>query len=111
MAVTEQQILDALSQVRDPEKGGDIVSLGMVSGMVVRDGNVGFAIEVEPERGPRLEPLRKHAAMVVEALPGGISRCAVLTAEARGRGATEQRPSPAPAQVARPTRNLPPGVR
>ena len=36
----------------DPDKGTDIVSLGMVSGLVVRDGNVAFAIEVEPERGP-----------------------------------------------------------
>ena len=43
-AVTEQQILDALRQVRDPDKGGDIVSLNMVSGLVIRDGNVGFAI-------------------------------------------------------------------
>src|SRR4051812_41174205 len=87
MAVTEQQILDALAQVRDPEKGGDIVSLGMVSGLVVRDGNVGFAIEVEPERGPRLEPLRKAAEQAVEALPGVLSVSAVLTAEAKPRGA------------------------
>jgi len=83
MAVTERQILDALGKVRDPERGGDIVSLNMVSGMVIRDGNVGFAIEVEPERGPRLEPLRKAAEAAVEALPGVLSVTAVLTAEAR----------------------------
>jgi ATP-binding protein involved in chromosome partitioning len=83
MAVTERQILDALGTVRDPDKGGDIVSLGMVSGVVVRDGNVGFAIEVEPERGPRLEPLRKAAEEAVGALPEVLSVTAVLTAEAR----------------------------
>jgi ATP-binding protein involved in chromosome partitioning len=88
-AVTEQQILDALRQVRDPDKGGDIVSLNMVSGMAIRDGNVGFAIEVEPERGPRLEPLRKAAEQAVEALPGVLSVTAVLTAESR---APAQRP-------------------
>jgi ATP-binding protein involved in chromosome partitioning len=82
-AVTERQILDALAQVRDPDKGGDIVSLNMVSGLVIRDGNVGFAIEVEPERGPRLEPLRKAAEAAVEALPGVLSVSAVLTAESR----------------------------
>jgi ATP-binding protein involved in chromosome partitioning len=81
--VTERQILDALGQVRDPDKGNDIVSLNMVSGVVIRDGNVGFAIEVEPERGPRLEPLRKAAEQAVEALPGVISVTAVLTAESR----------------------------
>ena len=82
-AVTERQILDALGKVRDPDKGGDIVALNMVTGIVVRDGNVGFAIEVEPERGPRLEPLRKAAEAAVEALPGVLSVTAVLTAESR----------------------------
>ncbi len=59
--VTERQILDALGHVADPDRGTDIVSLGMVSGLVIRDGNVAFAIEVERERGPQLEPLRKAA--------------------------------------------------
>jgi len=86
MAVTEDQIRDALKAVRDPERGGDIVSLGMVSGVVIRDGNVGFAIEVEAERGPRLEPLRKAAERAVEALPDVVSVTAVLTAEARPPG-------------------------
>src|SRR5580693_4865450 len=90
-AVTERQILDALGQVRDPERGGDIVSLNMVTGIVIRDGNVGFAIEVEPERGPRLEPLRKAAEQAVELLPGVVSVTAVLTAESRPPA---QRPAP-----------------
>jgi ATP-binding protein involved in chromosome partitioning len=91
-AVTERQILDALGRVADPEKGADIVSLGMVSGLVIRDGNVAFAIEVESERGPRLEPLRKTAENAVEALPGVLSVTAVLTAQAPPRG----RASPPP---------------
>ena len=77
--VTERQILEALGRVVDPEKSGDIVSLGMVSGVVVRDGNVAFAIEVEPERGPRLEPLRKAAEMAVEALPDVLSVTAAIS--------------------------------
>src|SRR6266446_7452775 len=96
MEVTERQVLDALGAVKDPDKGGDIVSLGMVSGVVVRDGNVGFAIEVEPERGPRLEPLRKAAETAVEALPGVLSVTAVLTAEARPGGRPGAPPRPAP---------------
>jgi ATP-binding protein involved in chromosome partitioning len=94
-AVTERQILDALGHIADPEKGADIVSLGMVSGLVIRDGNVAFAIEVESERGPRLEPLRKTAEKAVEALPGVLSVTAVLTAQAPPRGRAA--PSHAPA--------------
>ncbi|HTZ37119.1 MAG TPA: Mrp/NBP35 family ATP-binding protein [Stellaceae bacterium] len=93
-AVTEREVRDALRQVRDPDRDGDIVALNMVSGIVVRDGNVGFAIEVEPERGPRLEPLRKAAEAAVEALPGVISVTAVLTAESQPAG---RRPPAAPA--------------
>jgi Iron-sulfur cluster assembly protein len=46
-------------------------------GVVIRDGNVAFAIEVEPERGPRLEPLRKAAEEAVEPLPDVLSVTAV----------------------------------
>jgi ATP-binding protein involved in chromosome partitioning len=106
-AVTERQILDALGQVVDPDKGTDIVSLGMVSGVVARDGNVAFAIEVEPERGPRLEPLRKAAEKAVEALPDVLSVTAVLTAQTAPRG----RPAPQPVAGRRAERGTVPGVR
>jgi ATP-binding protein involved in chromosome partitioning len=85
--ITEQDVLDALRTVNDPQRGGDIVGLGMVSGVVVRQGNVGFSIEVEPERGPRLEPLRKLAEQTVMKLPGVTSVTAVLTAERPAGGA------------------------
>jgi ATP-binding protein involved in chromosome partitioning len=81
--ISEPQVLAALRQVLDPEKGKDIVSLGMISGLQVRDGHVGFAIEVDPERGPKLEPLRRAAEKAVESLEGVLSVSAVLTAEKR----------------------------
>jgi ATP-binding protein involved in chromosome partitioning len=109
-AVTEQEILDSLGRIADPDKGADIVSLGMVSGLVIRDGNVAFAIEVESERGPRLEPLRKAAEKAVEALPGVLSVTAVLTAQARPRGrAAPPPPGPGPTGV-RTARGAVPGV-
>ena len=116
MAVSEKEVRDALAAVRDPDRGGDIVSLGMVSGIVVRDGNVGFAIEVEAERGPRLEPLRKAAERAVEALPGVVSVTAVLTAEAKPHGAPPRPHGPAAQHTAaRPAAGaksaLAPGVR
>ena len=77
---SEEQVLNALRAVNDPDKGHDIVTLGMVAGLVVKDGNVGFSIEVDPERGAALEPLRKAAENAVAALPGVLSVAAVLTA-------------------------------
>ena len=102
MAVTERQILDALGHIADPEKGSDIVSLGMISGLAIRDGNVAFAIEVDHERGPQLEPLREAAEKAVEALPGVTSVTAVLTAQAPPRNRPAPRPAgPAGARTAR----------
>jgi ATP-binding protein involved in chromosome partitioning len=78
--LSEQQILEALKAVPDPDRPGDIVGLGMISGLVIRGGHVGFSIEVDPARGPHLEPLRKAAERAVEALDGVLSVSAVLTA-------------------------------
>src|SRR5258708_27471978 len=82
--LTTERIMAALAQVIDPDRQRDIVALGMVSGLVVKDGHVGFALEVEPERGPKLEPLRKAAEQAVDRLPGVLSVTAVLTAEKAG---------------------------
>jgi len=84
--VTENEVLEALKGVADPDRGSDIVSLGMVAGLVVKDGNVGFSIEVDPERGPKLEPLRQAAEAAVGGVTGVLSVTAVLTAE-RAQGA------------------------
>jgi ATP-binding protein involved in chromosome partitioning len=88
--VSEADVFEALKGVNDPDRGQDIVSLGMVSGVVVKDGNVGFAIEVDPKRGAEMEPLRKQAEQAVDRVPGVLSVTAVLTAhhqQAGGAGA------------------------
>jgi ATP-binding protein involved in chromosome partitioning len=92
--LSEQQVLAALRQITDPDRGKDIVSLGMISGVQLREGHVGFAIEVDPQRGPKLEPLRKAAEKAVEALPGVLSVTAVLTAQKPAGAAAAPRPAP-----------------
>jgi len=80
-AISEAAVLEALKAVRDPAKDQDIVALGMISGLVIKDGNVGFAIEVDPRKGAAMEPLRKAAEKAVYDLAGVTSVTAVLTAE------------------------------
>ncbi len=123
--VTEEQVREALKGVIEPESGKDVLTLGMVSGIIVKDGNVGFAIEVDPRKGAEMEPLRKAAETAVHALPGALSVTAVLTAhQAAGNGGAQQAgPSAAPAAQQAPapggsreptpggTREMVPGVR
>ncbi|MFV3128207.1 iron-sulfur cluster carrier protein ApbC [Niveispirillum sp. KHB5.9] len=78
--VTEEQVLAALRCVKDPDRGTDIVTLGMISGLTVKGGNIAFAVEVDPAKGAALEPLRQAAERAVDALPGVTSVTAMLTA-------------------------------
>ena len=96
--VTEQQILDSLKEVIDPDSGKDIVSAGMITGLQTKDGHVAFAIEVDPDKGAGLEPLRKEAEEAVHDLGGVISATVVLTADrpaqGPGQGPDQGPPSP-----------------
>lgn len=78
--ISNAQILDALRTIQDPDGGQDIVSLNMVTGLVSKSGNVGFTIEVDADRGPKMEPVRKAAEEVVKTIPGVLSVTVVLTA-------------------------------
>ena len=75
-----EAILDVLKNVQDPRSGQDLISADLIKGLVVKEGHVGFSIEVPPEQGPEAEPLRRAAENAVYALPGVLSVTAVLTA-------------------------------
>jgi ATP-binding protein involved in chromosome partitioning len=85
-------VLDALRTVRDPASGQDIVSAGMVAGLTIRDGHVGFMIEVDPAAARAREPLRAAAEQALRALPGVARATVVLTAERPS--AEARRPAP-----------------
>ena len=110
-APTETQILAALRAVKDPERGADIVSLAMVSGLAVKDGHVAFAIEVDPKRGPHLEPLRQAAEKAVDAVPGVLSVTAVLTAQKQAAPPPRAGAGPAGGPSSPGGKQLIPGVR
>ena len=100
--VTEEQVLDALRTVKDGERG-DVVTLGMVDSVQVRDGHVLATIAVSPQDGEAKEPLRKACEQAIDALSGVLSVTAVLTAHASPSSAgapaasSPQTAGPAPA--------------
>jgi len=89
--VTEADVREALRSVRDPETGGDIVSLGFVQGLKVKGGLVSFAIEVPRERAPRMEPIRRAAEKAAAGVPGVLNATVVLTAH---RAEAARQPAP-----------------
>jgi len=115
-APRREDILARLSDIRHPKSGRSIVELGMVSGIVIRGSNVGFALEIDPAEAEELEPLRRQCEEAVRAMPGVTSCTVVLTAErAPAGGPAAAGPAPQPggfARAARPERpRLLPDVR
>ncbi len=96
-------IRQALSHVRHPTRIQSVIALNMVSEIVIKGRNVGFALEAPASEAPKLEPLRRACEEAVKALPGVGSCTVVLTAErspaARPQGASRPAPAPAPARA------------
>src|SRR6201986_973059 len=92
-STSRNDVLHALDQVIDPVSGRSVVQENMIAGLVVKDGHVGFALEVPPARGASSEPLRAACEAAVTKLPGILSVTAVLTAH-KGAPAPAHRSQP-----------------
>ena len=90
--ISESAVRSVLETVIDPLTGKNVVALGMVSGVATRGGHVAVTLEVDPARGPALEPLRQACEQAVRAMPGVLSATAVMTAE---RAAAAAKPAAA----------------
>lgn len=84
MSVEKSEVLAALKRVRGPDLKSNIVDLGMVSEVMIKDDRVYFSITVPQSRADELEELRKAAQKVVADLEGVAGVTAVLTAEMSG---------------------------
>ena len=73
MAATleREAVLNALRVVNDPDLRRDIVSLGFVKDLSLKDGNVSFTIELTTPACPVKDQLRDQATAAVRALPAG----------------------------------------
>ena len=66
MTVSKPQVLDELRRIKGPDLEGNIVDLGLVSEILVKDDRVYFSITVPAARAEELEPLRQAAENVVQ---------------------------------------------
>lgn len=94
MAVTEAQVIERLKRIKGPDLSGNIVELGLVSAIMLREGKAYFSITVPAERAEELEPLRQAAEKVVREIPGIVGVNAVLTAEAPRGGSAARDTTP-----------------
>lgn len=65
MQITEQQVMDALSTVNDPDLKKDLVSLNMIKDVKVDGRNVSFKVELTTPACPLKEVIRKDCENAV----------------------------------------------
>lgn len=82
--LTKEQILAALDRVIDPISERSVVDRGLIGAIVIKNGNIGFALEVDPKNAQEMEPLRKACEKAVHDLPGVLSVSVALTAHSSG---------------------------
>ena len=80
----ERKITEALSSVANIDCSSNIVAAGAISGIVIKDGHIGFTIEIDPKDKDKADQLRAAAEKVVLALDGVLSATAMLTAHQSG---------------------------
>ena len=90
--ITEQKILDALKSVQMPGQNDNIVAEA-VSNIVIKEGNVGFTIEINPDQAGVADALKKAAENAVNAIEGVLSVSVILTAHKPASPTTTQAPA------------------
>ena len=78
--INRDLILEALKEIEDPSQSKDIVSLGLVNSITIKDSNVAVTLEVPVHRGASMEPVRKLAQARVLKINGVTSATVVVTA-------------------------------
>jgi len=85
--ITEQQVLDSLRSIIDPDLGRDIVSLGFVKNVRIHGGIVSFSIELTTPACPVKDRFKRMAEEAVRAIPGVTGVSVTMTAMQRPRQA------------------------
>src|SRR5262245_19097029 len=106
--LTAEAVRAALRGITGPGIEGDLSTSQQISEISIRNGQVVFAITVDPRLASRLEPMRQAAERAVSSLPGVSRAIVALTAETR----TAPRPPPVQRpQAPRMATNAVPGIR
>lgn len=86
--ISQDMVLEALKAVVLDGKTIDLTP--QVSGVMIKDGNVGFSLEIAPEDTESAMPLRRAAEKAVQAIPNVLSATAMLTAHKEAPPQTNQ---------------------
>lgn len=79
--VKREQLIEALKTIINPISGKNIVDSGMVQGLVIKNGDIGYALNIDPKDVDEMEKLRESADQLLHQVYGVKKVTSVLTAE------------------------------
>ena len=88
--LTEENIYDALRTITLPDAEANLVASGAISGLVIKQGHVGFALEIPSALAPQADTIRRQAEGVVRKIDGVLSATAMMTAHSPAGQAPQQ---------------------
>lgn len=91
MAISQEAVLRALKVLKLPD-GRDIVEAGFVRALTITDDTVRFVLEVPPNLGPHMEPIRAAAQQIVAEMEGVASANVLLTAHTPTAAPAQKKP-------------------
>ena len=91
--ITEQKILDALRSLQMPGQNGNVSAAEAVSNILIKEGNVGFTIEISPDQASAADDLKTAAEQAVNGIEGVLSVSVILTAHKPASPSTSQAPA------------------
>ncbi|XDZ64815.1 P-loop NTPase [Alphaproteobacteria bacterium LSUCC0684] len=91
--LSQEDVLKALSSVSLDGEVIDLVARGQISGVIIKEGHIGFSLEIDPADASAAAPLKNAAESVVLALPGVLSATAMLTAHSKPKPQGGEAPS------------------
>ena len=83
MPISENDVLDALRQVKDPDLHKDLVTLKMIKDVRVEGANVAFIVELTTPACPVKEQIEEDCRQAVSAIPGVGTVSIEMTANVR----------------------------
>lgn len=85
--ITEQAILDALRQIKDPDLHKDVVTLGFIQDLAINGGDVSFRFVMTTPACPVRDSFEAQAIEVVSAIAGVTNVAVTMDAQVpQGRG-------------------------
>ena len=84
--LNERKVIETLAGVSMPGAEKSIADAGSVSGIVIKDGHVGFTLEIDPKDKDKADDLRSASEKAILSLNGVLSATAILTAHQTGPG-------------------------